>query len=297
MHERVIENWLVNANERQYQRPFCQLLSFEGETILYVSKHGQMELGKDVVSVSTEGIPRAYQMKAGNIGQSELRAIWGELEELVTLDLNYPQLDTKEKHESYLVTNGELTDPAVNHIKEANHTWAKKGLGPLRVIQKDMLLSRFMSAHGSFFPKDLVELNSFFELYVHDGRKSQNKEQLSRLLMDVSDIEGKPKTALDVARASSSVVLLCSYLTNSATRYENHWKAFEMWIVAASSIAAIATKNRPLKGWEFSFELCETAAIDCLSDLAVECTKKVQPPLTPFHLLKWPGGWPRRGAL
>ena len=37
MIERVVENWLTSANERQYQIPFCQVLSSEGETVIYAS--------------------------------------------------------------------------------------------------------------------------------------------------------------------------------------------------------------------------------------------------------------------
>jgi hypothetical protein len=56
--ERVIENWLTNANERSYQIPFCQLLVAEGETVIYVSPHGPFEQGKDVVTVDKRGQPR-----------------------------------------------------------------------------------------------------------------------------------------------------------------------------------------------------------------------------------------------
>jgi hypothetical protein len=45
--ERVVENWLTSVNERQYQISFCQLLAAEGETVVYISPHGQREQGKD----------------------------------------------------------------------------------------------------------------------------------------------------------------------------------------------------------------------------------------------------------
>ena len=60
LDERIIENWLTNCNERQFQIPFCQLLTAEGETVVYVSPHGQRERGKDVVSIGIDKVPCAY---------------------------------------------------------------------------------------------------------------------------------------------------------------------------------------------------------------------------------------------
>jgi hypothetical protein len=63
--ERVIENWLNSSNERSYQIPFCQLLTAEEETVVYVSPHGPFEQGKDVVTIDDGGKVRAYQLKCG----------------------------------------------------------------------------------------------------------------------------------------------------------------------------------------------------------------------------------------
>lgn len=82
---RVIENWLTSINERQYQLPFCQVLAAEGETILYVSAHGPFEKGKDVITRTTAGEIRAYQLKAGDIALSDWRQIHGEVVNLVEL--------------------------------------------------------------------------------------------------------------------------------------------------------------------------------------------------------------------
>ena len=65
MIERVVENWLTSVNERQYQIPFCQLLAAEGETVVYISPHGQREQGKDVITLGRDRAPCAYQLKLG----------------------------------------------------------------------------------------------------------------------------------------------------------------------------------------------------------------------------------------
>jgi hypothetical protein len=59
--ERIVENWLTSASERSFQIPFCQLLSAQGETLLYIASHGPFEKGKDVITVTRGGRLRAYQ--------------------------------------------------------------------------------------------------------------------------------------------------------------------------------------------------------------------------------------------
>src|SRR5271157_168157 len=83
LHARIIENWLTSINERQYQLPFCQVLAADNETILYVSSHGPFEKGKDVITRTSEGEFRAYQLKARDLGLTEWRAIYGEIANLV----------------------------------------------------------------------------------------------------------------------------------------------------------------------------------------------------------------------
>ena len=61
MLERVIENWLDKATELSYQIPYCYMLSAEGHTIIHLTRHGAMEMGKDIITIgpdgSTEGDP------------------------------------------------------------------------------------------------------------------------------------------------------------------------------------------------------------------------------------------------
>src|SRR6202049_2336115 len=82
---RIIENWLTSANERQYQIPFCQLLSAEGESVLDISTHHPHEKGKDILTLSPDGTIKAYQLKAGRIDLGTWHSIEGEINNLVEL--------------------------------------------------------------------------------------------------------------------------------------------------------------------------------------------------------------------
>ena len=94
MIKRAIENWLINTNERNYQIPFCQVLICQGHEILYISPHGALELGKDIISVDKDGNVHAYQLKTGNISLSVWDSIHREvMEDLVNTACDHPNID------------------------------------------------------------------------------------------------------------------------------------------------------------------------------------------------------------
>src|SRR6266404_2330270 len=115
--ERVVENWLTSANERQYQIPFCQLLAAEGETILYISAHGQMEQGKDVISRAKDRGIRAYQLKGGRLTLADWRKYQPEIHELVVYPIDHPSIGSRSLHKPFLVTNGGVADTVINAIR------------------------------------------------------------------------------------------------------------------------------------------------------------------------------------
>ena len=53
--ERLLETWLNKANERSFQIPFAHWLAYQGYTVLHVSRHCAMELGKDVIAIAPDG--------------------------------------------------------------------------------------------------------------------------------------------------------------------------------------------------------------------------------------------------
>ena len=56
MIARVVENWLDSAGERGgYEIPFYQALFAQGHKILFRSTHGQLEQGKDLITVDPRG--------------------------------------------------------------------------------------------------------------------------------------------------------------------------------------------------------------------------------------------------
>jgi hypothetical protein len=271
--ERVVENWLVSANERQYQIPFCQVLASEGETIIYISPHGALEQGKDVITIGPNKTPCAYQLKAGRVNLGAWQKIKGEIDELVELPISHPSINSRQKHRPYFVTNGVVGDTVLNRIESTNKIWKKYNPNPLGLIQKDELVARFIKAHGSFLPRETKDFNSFLDLIVSAGSGPFEKEKLASFLESVLLIRtSNHSTPRDVGRSVSSAVLLTSYIVQGCERAQNNWAIFEAWIVVASYVLATACKhNAPQKWWIKSFELCELAAVRALESLVNEC--------------------------
>ncbi len=276
MIERVIENWLASVNERQYQLQFCQMLAAEGETVIYVSKHGPAELGKDVITVDSNGTPKCYQLKRGDIDLKGWRGFEGEINQLVEIDPHHPSLPADPpRHESYFVTSGTISDPVLNAISHKNATWAKRGYGPLRCLQKHELVTRFRDAQGKFFPIDPVDLKSFLELYTSSGQAPLEKEKFAEFIEGLLSTVGGSPSNLDVRRAAASSVLIATYALQNQTRENNHWAVFEGWIVTGGAILCLATKSKsPKPYWLYSFELCREQAQLALNTLSDECQER-----------------------
>ncbi|HEV2350393.1 MAG TPA: hypothetical protein VG028_11165 [Terriglobia bacterium] len=276
MIERVIENWLTSINERQYQIPFCQVLAGEGQTIIQISSHGPSEQGKDVISLSKEGIPCAFQLKNGPITLPRWREIAPQIDELVEYGIRHPSIPARARHLPFLVTNGEVNAPALEAIQSANRSWSQRRFKPLTVIDKGQLLSRFKELHGSFLPKEPIDFRLFLELFLRDGKEPIQKEKISHFLETILPFEATGSIhGREVGRAIASCVLLASYVLRASETSDNHWAVFEGWTLAGCYVLASATKHRlARKWWGQSFDLCQLAAKLALERLCEECEKR-----------------------
>ena len=120
MLKKAIENWLINTNERNYLPAFCQILLNEGKEIIYISQHGEMEQGKDIIAIDRKGRCYAYQLKTGVINLNVWRKIRGEIEELTRFPPIHPSIDKRKIHKSFLVTNRYVTDSVRIQIDQMN---------------------------------------------------------------------------------------------------------------------------------------------------------------------------------
>jgi len=259
---------LINTNEIGYQVPFCQYLVSEGFSILHLSSHGQMEQGKDVISLDEKGNPCAFQLKGGDIDLAEWRKIKGEIDELVEIPMNFPKIKKDIKHRAILVTNGKITDPVRRIIDDLNLSYKKRGFSELEIITKMDLLKRFLKVHDVFLPNEPSDFKLFLELLLSDGRELISKELTAKFIEGIlfSAKETKP----ELKRKIASGLLLTKYVMQKYENVENHISIIEGWTLFGSYILAMVEKfSLEDEYWLQSFDLITrliTAQFDLLKE-------------------------------
>lgn len=236
MIERVIADWLTNATERDYQKPFAQVLLAEGHEILYVSRHSQMEQGKDIITRTPSGELQAFQLKRGDIGTAEWRAIRGEVVDLQNLPIAVPLVDKHQSYGSFLVTNGEVTDPVRRAIDDENQVASARGLPEVGIIQADALVQRFVNVTGSFLPHDIPDMGRLLDLMRRNGQDFLDKPSLFDFLMHTFFRPGKKPKKGEALQAVASSAVVLGYLLAPYQRAKNHYALFEAWTMLASTI-------------------------------------------------------------
>ena len=131
MIERVIENWLDSSTEREYEFGFSQVLISKRYTIVSKSSHGPGEHGKDLICADLAGRYHAFQLKTGNITLDYWRRIRGEIEELVELPIEHPNVPAATQFTPYLVTNGQIMTSPSFCTKGCERVYIRKSLGPV----------------------------------------------------------------------------------------------------------------------------------------------------------------------
>lgn len=270
MIERAIENWLTNTNERNYQTPFCQVLIDKGHRIIYNSRHGPLEMGKDIISIDPDGKCCAYQLKTGQITTDVWRQIKGELDELVGLPVVHPSVSKSELHKSYLVTNHDINDEVRIRIDAFNDANRSKANSHLDVINGATILRGLCDAQGKFLPSSFNDLQRFLRFYVTEGNDLFAKATFSKFLEDYffGDENG---SSASIVNAISASVILTAYATYPYQVAENHYAMFEAWTCLAASIIRRALKSKLEKRkWKASYDLVLEEIVRHLSALRDE---------------------------
>jgi hypothetical protein len=216
---------------------------------------------------------RAYQLKCGDFSLADWRKHKGEITDLIELPIQHPGITVRCNPECYLVTNGDIKDPALKAITAANMAWRKRKYPTLQTVSKNNLLSRFLSVHGTYLPKELVDFNLFLELLLADGYGPFDKEKAAKMLESVLPVvePSKPK-ASELKRAIASSVLLMGYVLQNAYQARNHWAVFEGWTLMGSYLLGVASKyHLSENAWSESLVVCEMGAERALYDLYAEC--------------------------
>lgn len=278
MIERIIENWLDNSSELSFQKPFCYYLISNGYTIIHVSRHCGMELGKDIIAKSPTGEYCAYQLKSGKIGIKQWRTINSQIIDLVTLSPAHPSIDSIKIHKSFLVTNGEIEEEVQRAINDLNQGWINSGQKQykLHTIVRGELLDCFKSLQNSLWPSELTNIKGFLELFLSDGRAQLPREKFCIFLESILPIKAnkKPKK-VECQRYLSSAGLIYSIITSNYTSNKNHVSEIKAWTIYIAYLFYLVEKwNLEKKYWISELEIAKAFIFNSLNTLSEEVNER-----------------------
>jgi hypothetical protein len=122
-----------------------------------------MEMGKDIIAISPEGVPSAFQLKA--MGTEKVsKGLWRrdlvpQVNELVSQAINHPSVDPNVAHHPVLVINGELEEEVQIAIRQYNDGLRQRKVprvGRLEVVVRGQLLKQFLRLGDNLIPSELV---------------------------------------------------------------------------------------------------------------------------------------------
>ncbi len=295
MLEKVIENWLDNATERSFEKPFCYMLSAEGHTIIHSTRHSAMELGKDILTIAPDGTPCAYQLKTGKISIKQWDDnVGSQTDKLVCGLINHPSIDTSKYHRSYLVTNGRIEEEVSRMIDDRNRAWDSQNqpYRCLETIVRGELFEKAKKLGTDLWPSELTDIRTILEMYLEEGEGILPKQKLSELFESTFQLDkGTRPSNNECRRTIASAGLLCAVAVSRYSDKENHVAEIEAWTLYIAYVFALVEKwNLPEKVYKNEFEIASQSIYNALGNLCAEIKERTYlvegDPLTDSYVYK-----------
>lgn len=210
----VLERWVDDLAERQFDAPFLVLLRAHGFYDVHFT-HGAYEFGKDFIAKRLEdGVPQQYgfQSKAGDISGTEWNSIHGQIEELVGTWLVHPNYNTSIPRQHRLVTTGSLKGKAILSSKQYKERLAAKGEGNFLVWDREVLLDMLQGKGIDSAPVVLPPPSTIEQLIARSIANELNRRMLAN---DIEAMKPRGSSIHELREALIHNSLLVSQLLNS----------------------------------------------------------------------------------
>jgi hypothetical protein len=263
---------LDNVGERSgYEIPFAQALVARGHRIFFRSTHGQLEQGKDIITADKAGHYHAFQLKAGDLTLKAWRDIHGEVQELVSLPLQHPDIPRGVPFTGHLVTSGLLKDPTRKTIQDWKTKWLEQGHSPLELTDRDALLRMFLDTHGDVLFSTPADLERFLRLFLADKKDVLPREDFAAFIESSLPLDTATLKRSEIKRALASTAILASYILQGYQHSKNHYAVAEGWLmVFAYLLELLESFPAYLKWCRPTLDICisawETASEDLMRE-------------------------------
>ncbi|ACX52449.1 hypothetical protein Adeg_1342 [Ammonifex degensii KC4] len=243
MKERILENWLDSCNERTLEAPFCFMLLSQGYTVIHLTRHSNIEMGKDIIAIDPQGVPCAFQLKSSpgkRITLTQWRnEIAPQIHDLMLGKIVHPSFPPSTRHRSYLVTNRDLDEEVARAIDDLNRGWENRGLPEIRLetIVRGQLLR--MALDHTPWPTEFADVNILLELFLDNGQGPLPKAKVSHLLETTMGLYSNAvPSKTQLVRTAASSALLCALATSPWSRAENYAAEIEAWVIYIAALLA-----------------------------------------------------------
>ncbi len=283
MLERLVENWLDSATERSFQGPFCQMLASQGYTILHMSGHNVMEMGKDVIALAPDRVLCVYQLKTADGPRITFskwqQEIQSQVLSMVTQPVVHPSVTKDAPHRSYLVTNRDIDEPVQRAIDDLNRRWRRSRLTHfgLKTIVRGEMLEMATRLRSGLWPAEQKDTNSLLHLFLADGRGSVPLSRLASLIEGTLGMNkgSNQRGGGETKRRLASAALLCSVALSNYTLAGNYVREVEGLTMLMSYIFAHAERHHlESREWRNEFTITANTIYDRLMCLQRELSER-----------------------
>ncbi|RLI49545.1 MAG: hypothetical protein DRP09_20590 [Candidatus Thorarchaeota archaeon] len=238
-------------------------------------------MGKDIIAISPEEVPCAFQLKGGTgrrITLNQWNGLSSQINALMVDKIVHPSVNTNIQHESWFVTNKNLDEEVSRSIDDLNRGWIDRGHPELhlRTIVRGELFKKAQDLQAELWPSELNQIKGFLELYLESGKGNLPKENFVKVLSSILPIDNPIRTSKESCKRSiSAAALACALSTMSFSNEKNHFAIIEAWTLYASYVLAIADRNKLAhRYWLLSFQIALRAIYDSLGRLCDELMER-----------------------
>lgn len=243
MIEKVIENWLDNSSERSFQVPYCFLLAQKGHTVIHLTRHCSLEFGKDIITIDPNGVPCAFQLKAGNITLKQWQTeILPQANQLIYQKLSHPSLTSNLQHKCFLVTNGYINEEVSVAIEQFNETSKARNLPVLNTIVRGELLSDALKLKEEFWPTELSDTKILLELLLYNGKEILPKHLFASLFESLIPFKKNNLAQSALKRIATACSLINAIALSNFIKEDNYFAIIEAWTILCAYIFGMIEK-------------------------------------------------------
>ncbi|USA40929.1 hypothetical protein [Pelagerythrobacter marinus] len=245
---KLVESWLDNQSERQYQPAFVQLLISEGWDVLHNTRHTALEFGKDVIARAPDGTLYAIQLKGNpgtRVSKSEAQSLLGQFREgMISFVPDAYQATKNERHVFVFCTNGEIDEAAMVLFENVAKHCGEPGVAASKVEywSRGNLLNRFTPQIEKVWPSSPEAMSRVLKVYTHEGRDLPDIQLISASIEEA--MKDPYKMTASRKRAIITASLLFSEILKRPWREsEDHYSMFLISVLAAVRCIPLADRD------------------------------------------------------